>query len=339
MNHEAFRELLVLSVVGEIRSDERGALDAHLQQCDECRMTIAELQRVMNAIGERRVLEATEPMLMEARRNLAEALRRESPVRSPVVGATGDAASARALPAAARGTWGRVGAWRGFRLAFSGIAAVAVGFFAGYLVFARPSSGPSTVPVPDAAEPIADESTMGRPSIANVRFVRVERGGELELQYDLVRPVRVSGHVSDDRLQRILSYAMVNEDNPGVRLQAINLLDAGPGGTRDNDVEMALVEALKTDPNVGVRKQALRVLRGMRFDPRIKDAFLYVLAHDDNPGMRVSVIDVLAQATLDGTIKGDEVYEVLKSRLASNKDDYLRARSGAFIQEVTDEDQ
>jgi hypothetical protein len=130
----------------------------------------------------------------------------------------------------------------------------------------------------------------------------------------------------------MLAHTVLNEKNPGVKLRAIQTIDAYVEHPQDEEVKNALIQALKTDPSPGVRKHALYVLYRMPFDEAIKDACLYVLSNDENAGMRVAAINILSAATLDGHVAGKEVYDVLAER--ADEDDYIRIRQGAFMQEV-----
>lgn len=235
---------------------------------------------------------------------------------------------------------GWVSWFTGARVAFSGAAAVALGLLIGYAVFGGGTSG--TVPATQVAEPAAGpwnaDHTLGPPTITNVRFVDVDpTQGEIELAYDLVRPAHLRADVEDARMKRMLTYAMVNEKNPGVRLKAIRTIDAYSKDTPDEDVKLALIDAAKSDPNDGVRKQALLALEALPFDEEVKQTYLFVLANDSNPGMRVTAINLLANARMEGHYMGPDVVETLKNQMNSEESNYIRARTGAFIQEVSDE--
>ena len=135
-------------------------------------------------------------------------------------------------------------------------------------------------------------------------------------------------------MQRVLSQTLLNEKNDGVRLAAISAMDDVAPANRENRVKGALIEAVMSDNNPGVRRQALVALSSFPFDSDIKNACLYVLKNDTNPGMRVGCINLLAQATLAGDVAGNEIYDALEPIF--DHDDMLRSRSGVFIQEVSD---
>ena len=337
MNHKQFKEWLQLSFVDEITDEENGLLREHLAKCEECRADFHELQRLMTHLGESGAKEPSEQLLWAARQNLREAIRRDSLTESILTRLTQGVAPAGSGPRGrstispgSRGGW--MGWFGGFRSALSGAAAIAIGVFIGYLAFA----GGTTPPAPYEAGEVAGE--IGGPDIANVRFVDWDpRDGQIELQYDLVRPVRLRTTVEDDRVQRVLAHALLTEDNAGVRLKAINALDARATRVPGPDVKLALINALQTDPNAGVRREALRVLQDLPFDTDIKDACLYVLGHDENPGMRVASINLLSGARLAGHPLGHDVYEFLNTTLQDEDDPLLRSRSAVFFEEVQDE--
>lgn len=339
MNHERFKNLLQLAVADEISADEMSTLRDHLTECDACRSEFNELRQLMTVLGEGGVAEPSEQMLWETRRRLFETIRQESPAQSALPRTTQDVAPTVSGPMAGRGsslspgglTHGWMNWLRGYRLAFSGATAIAIGVFIGYVSFGRSGAQQTALsPVPTASH-----EALGNPDIANVRFVNADApGGEMEIHYDLVRSVRLRAGVNDEHMQRMLAYALLNEENAGVRLQAVNAFAASTPQARDNDVKVALIEALTTDPNPGVRRESLRVLQTLPFDTDIKNACLLVLTNDSNPGLRVASIGLLARATREGDLVGGEIYDELKSQLGN--DDLLRANTAAFIQEDND---
>jgi hypothetical protein len=343
MNHKRYKEWLQLSFVDELTDEEKGLLRTHLEQCDECRAEFHELQQLMTYLGESGAGEPSGQLLREARQSLRDALSKESLTESTLTRTTqgvapsvsssrGGFRSTRSPGFAGAGWMGWLG---GFRLALSGAAAMAIGLFIGYLAFGR---GAIPSHAPGAYEEGITDQELGRPGISNIRFLDWGTGdGQIEIQYDLVRPVRLRASLDDDRVQRMLTRALQTEDNAGVRLKAIRALDATATHAYDADIKLALISALKTDPNPGVRKQSLRALQNVPFDEDIKEVCLFVLQNDDNPGMRVASINLLSGATLEGHVMGKEVYEVLNATLEQEDDPLLRARSTVFIEEVNDE--
>jgi len=340
MNHNTYKEWLQLFFADELNPEQKIELNEHMMNCAECHAEHDELQKLTMFLGDRGAGAPSEELLWEARRELREAISHDSLAESIVTRLTQGVAPSAAgsvgsrfaeSPGSTHGGW--MGWFSGFRLAMSGAAAIALGVFIGYLAFTR-SVTPTAVSFDDGTI----DSEIGGPDIVNVQFVDWDqRDGQIELQYDLVRPVRLRANVDDNRVQRVLAHALATGDNAGVRLKAINALDAPGNRQHGPEVKTALVRSMKTDPNPGVRKEALRVLQGMPFDDEIKQACLYVLENDENAGMRVASINLLSGARLAGYPVGQDVYDFLNTTLKEQDDPLLRARSSVFIEEVQDE--
>jgi hypothetical protein len=349
MRHESYKNWVLLSALGELGGDDQRALDEHLAGCAECRSERESLQSYSSLLGRAGVTGPSDELLREARRSLREALAVEA-------GLEGPSAAFRERRLTLDGAWSAPGhsrfpsgALRGWiawlspgRAVLAGAGAVAIGLFAGYLLFGREAGEGATRRTVESARPGAEAGSrgpsgaeLGAPSYRNIRFSGVDpRTNQVDLEYELIRPARLKATIEDDRVQSVLAQAVMSEENPGTRLQAINTIGAYVSKPVDDEVKQALIRAARTDPNAGVRKRALYVLYQMPFDEDIKQACLHVLAGDENEGLRIAAINMLSVAVLDGRIAGSEVMDALGTRLRSDKNDYIRIQSGAFLQEV-----
>jgi hypothetical protein len=349
MKHESYEEWIVLAALGELGAEDTLALDAHVAGCAECRAEREAVASFMSLAGRAGVTGPSDELLREARRALRESIVRETEL-------AGQAAAFRERSLTQDGAWSTPGhsrypsgAFRGWaarltpgRAVLAGAGAMAVGLLAGYLLFGRALHGGAPVPAGDAArrtaskgEPLGRSAEMGAPSYRNIRVAGVDpRTNQVDLEYEVIRPARLRAGVEDERVQRVLAQAVMNEANPGTRLQAINTIGAYVARPIDEDVKQALIRAVRADPNAGVRKQALFVLYQMPLDEDIKQACLHVLAADENEGLRIAAVNMLSVAVLDGRIEGKEVMEAVGTRLQSDDNDYIRIQSGAFLQEV-----
>lgn len=360
MKHKDYKEKILLALLGELADSERRAVERHLEACGECRAEHERARAYVSMIEEAGAAGPSDELLGEARRSLREALAVEADALGAAASRERSLTQDRAwsssgrprfpvnrLPAGRLATAAR--AWTGWftpaRVALAGTAAVVIGFFAGYLVFGRMDPAPPHTAAVDTAGRLngsaegpangALDRQLGAPSYDNVRVAALDpRSSEVELEYDMVRPVRVKADIDDDQVQRILAQSVMNDDNPGARLRAINTIGAYVDAPRNQEIKKALIHAVKTDTNAGVRKQALYVLYQLPFDDEIKDACLHVLSSDENEGMRIAAINILAVAMLDGEITGGEVFDAMGARLQQDENDYIRMQSGAFQQEV-----
>ena len=319
MKHDDYRELVSLAASGEIDGDERAVLERHMADCAECRQEFASLGRLHAALtGGVRGPGVDDRLLAEARQELRVALRGERARLRPW----------RVLLASVR----TEPAWR---LALGGAFALACGVVAGRTLFSpAPGGGTDAAPVPVAlrsAEPREEETR-----ITNVHFVDHAGGsGDVEFTFDAVTPVRMRGSIDDPKIQKVLTHAMLNEENPGVRLQAVSALTRGATEAQESDVRGALIKALEADPNVGVRKEALNALRRLPFDGEIKKALLHTLVADGNPGLRVAAINALDAARTGAAGVDSDILEVLKQKARSDENNYIRVKARAVIQEAT----
>ncbi|HEY2933774.1 MAG TPA: HEAT repeat domain-containing protein [Acidobacteriota bacterium] len=321
MKHEEFRESLVLYLYDELNDMEKDSFAKHLKECPSCSAELEEIKRLQAALGSE-PHETSEELLQDARRQLFSALRRETPY------APGNRNQAAVEPGSRWGGW-LVGFFP-YRGAFAAIATFAFGIFVGYLAFSLTSTGiyvAGTTPVDDPAR--------GGAEIRNVRFVDPDaRDGQVELEYEILRPVHIKGSIDDRRIQWLLSRALTGDENPGVRLGALNALAAAKPKNPDREIREALLSALHYDNNPGVRKEAIAALQRFPFDTEIKRAFLDVLMHEQNSGLRIAAIRGL-QARTERDLSDQEVLKVLRDKVNSDENSYVRIQARSVLEEVT----
>lgn len=319
MNHHQYRDLLHLSLYQELDDDQQKVLDAHLETCSSCAREYAELRKLDTIIHQGAQIEITDSLLEEARRELRVALRLEREKRSRWLEWI---EKLDILPTP------------GFRLAFGGVATLLVGLMVGYVAFA-PSDEPGVRGLISAVGTATTERSDTR--IAGFRFVQpMSENGEVSFVFDIVTPVRMRGNISDNGVQRILAQALVTEQNPGSRLRTVSALasQVDPSKTPDTEIKRALLQALRSDGNVGVRKEALRVLQRFPIDDDIKEGLLYVLSHETNPTMRIDVINHLEKPILTHELVGQDILDVLKERMQSDNNNYIRLKAQNVYEEV-----
>ena len=181
----------------------------------------------------------------------------------------------------------------------------------------------------------------GQAQIANMKFEDSDPStGEIAFRFDAVTPLQVKGSLSDPGVQSVLTKALMSSENPGVRLRAVSAITSqiqiqtSPPSESDNLVKHALVEAMKFDDNPGVRMQALQALRKFKIDDEIKLGLLHVLTNDKIEGMRVDAITSLALAK-DETFASDQnLLEILRKRVETDNNRYVRQGARAVLQEV-----
>jgi hypothetical protein len=219
-----------------------------------------------------------------------------------------------------------------YKTALGAVALVAAGVLIGRVMFPG-----AAVPSPSLAGVQPSATPDGESRIANIRFVNSDpAGGEIEFTFDAVTPVHMRGSINDDRVQKVLAHAMVNDQNPGNRLRSVNAFASQVQNLRlpDREVKAALISALRSDDNPGVRREAIRTLQHFPFDDEIKQVFLHVLMKDPNPALRMAAINSLDSARTQGQAAGSDLLDVLKQRMQSDENTYVRIRAKAVLEEV-----
>lgn len=319
MRHEHYKELLHMSLYGELDADERRCLDEHVRTCTECRAELAELQKLNTLLRTRSQVEVTDQLLDEARRELRVALRIAASKRFSLAEWI-ERLTPSPMP--------------GVRLAAVGVVTLVLGLSIGYVAF-HPSEDSRV----GGVMPAVGQSTTERsePRVSGFRFLQQpQENGDVEIAFELVTPVRLKGNVADNAIQRVLAQALMNEQNPGARIRTVSALarqvDATP--RPDEEVKAALIQALKSDGNAGVRREALKALRKLPIDKVIKDALLYLLSHETNPGIRVEAINYLDQSMLTDEILDPDILKVLRERMQKDNNDYVRIKARNVYEEA-----
>ncbi len=317
MKHSQYKQWIQLSLYDELDTEQKKALGAHLASCRDCQSELVALKRFQEVVSKHKPSEVAEDILKEARLELRAALRAERSGES---------------------WWHRLLVWIELpwpslvRVAVSSGVTLVAGVLIGYAVFRAPAeqSGLSL-----QRAPAVTHFEQGETQITDVRFLDADPSdGEVEFAFEAVRPVRVRGNIDDEQIQRVLSQALLNERNPGMRLRTVTAIASTRAPHPDPQVKNALIQAVKHDDNPGVRKEALQALQKFRSDEDIKEALLYVLANDKNEGLRIDAINGLSAATIEGKIVSKEILNVLREKMRSDRNNYIRLRAKAVLEEV-----
>lgn len=150
--------------------------------------------------------------------------------------------------------------------------------------------------------PIENPQQAGVLPIANIKGITQDpTSNKVQIQYDTLVPAQAEGSVDDPTIQRLLLYASRARDNSGVRMDSMDVLTKNG----DNDrVREALIFSLRYDKNPGVRLKALEGLKNyVKTDRRVRDVMLEALMRDDNSGVRVAAIQSLQPVMADTSVR------------------------------------
>lgn len=269
MNCDSVLKLIPLYSYGELTPEEEDHLDQHLHGCAPCQREM-DRQTSLRAALDQRQFEPPPKLLTECRADLLAAIQGGAP------GLTRPAKSP----------------WRLFLDAltdsFSGLARlrqpvaatglIAIGFLAAKI------SGGGLLSTP------ATTAGLGGDVFASVRSIQPEPSGGVQISYDETRRRVISGRMEDKAIQSLL-LAAVQEENPAVRVESVQLLMRRAGS--EGVVRDALMSSLAHDPNTGVRLKALEGLKPLAGDVQVRKTLAQVLMADDSPAVRNMAVDVL----------------------------------------------
>jgi hypothetical protein len=163
-------------------------------------------------------------------------------------------------------------------------------------------------------------------SIADIQSVVPQAGSnKVQITYDTLSPQTLEGTTDDPRIQKLLLLAMRNNNrNSGVTLDSIDILKKQP---EDNAVREALVYALRYDSNPGVRLKALDGLKGyVKDDRHVRDAVVDALVHDTNVGVRAEAISLLDPVKADSSVR-----EALGFLAERDQNKFIRSESQRLL--------
>lgn len=316
MKKDAYKELMMLSVYGELSDEDQSILDAYLKKNAAARKEYRELMKFRAAVSEHSDQKSSDALLAEARTQLRSALRHERN-RTSFAGTVREHLAGFLQPAAL----------------MRGAGMLSLGLLIGYCSFAPTGNERSIV-----LQPVSGTSADApKTSIANIRFIDNDASdGEVEFEFDAVAPMHIKGKIDDPEIQKLLTHALLNESNAGVRLSSMNAIrnQTLTSKTVDPAIKQALIKSMKSDVNPGVRTEALRVLQQYTFDGDIRDALLYVIANDANSGNRVAAINALELAKMDGTKFDEGTINALKQQIEKEQNNYIRNRAVHLVKEI-----
>jgi hypothetical protein len=316
MNHNKFKKWIRLSLYGELNNEEQSDLELHLKECEECKSELEQQRNLLSIISNNKRSEVDKDLLLEARAQLRGAIRNERQHRSYFDTVLQSLTNFITVP---------------FRVLASGTALLVIGFVAGYLFVGTSKVDPNQLTENTGNEIsfIQDDVTIN-----SISFIDSDLSdGEVEFTFEAVKPVYLKGRIDDPKIQSILAFSMLNEQNPGARLNSINAMDSERPIKFDKDVKDALITVLMTDENPGVRREAIKLIKKLPYDEDIKQAYIYVLTTDTSSGLRIEAINALVSAGKTGFVLNKSDLDLFKQKLQTDENSYIRYRTKTILQE------
>jgi len=315
MSHNEFKQMIQLSLYGELSDDKQKQLISHLESCEECRMELEQQKKIMILIADHKNLEVNEELLKEARMQLRGALRQERSNENSFSSFANYVLQLFSSPP---------------KLAFGALTVLILGTILGSLFL-----GKEKVILPEREPDFSAVSfAQNDLRISNMQFIDSDpTDGEIEFTFDAVKQVHFKGSVNDPKAQSILTYAMLNDQNPGSRFNSINVMDSYKKNALDKDIKDALVTVVMTDNNQGVRREALKLLNRVNFDESVKQAYLFVLLNDSSIALRIEALNALIELTKNGHSLNQNDVNLVVKQASQDNNNYIKIKSKTLLQE------
>ncbi|MBC8346896.1 MAG: HEAT repeat domain-containing protein [Candidatus Marinimicrobia bacterium] len=162
-------------------------------------------------------------------------------------------------------------------------------------------------------------------ALSNVQFEKSD-GENIRLAVETKQNVDVTGGTNDEIIQQILYYLLLNDANPGKRLQAVSLLKTVPA--HDNK-KLVLISSILSETNTGVRLRALDLLSQFETDKTIRDACLKILLEDQNEAVRMGALSILANSP------SADIVPALRLVSLMDQNEYIRERAVEVMADIS----
>jgi len=329
-----YESLIAEALFGELSPEDRQRLDRHLERCDACADELRTMQATLEFTAQR---ERPEPPPSFWRGYWPRLVRRMER----------DAAHPSLTERIA--VW-----WRelttvppAMRWALQGAVAVVLvvgGFWLGRQGGETPvedlslgAEEPSTAlsELIPAEQSLDAQRSTAQPVIANIQDITYDVSeGTVEIRYNMVNDVVVRGKPNDPAIQQLLQAAMLNDQNPSARLNALQAVEK-TRPSADAELVQALTYLAQEETNPNMRYRAVRALRSLHQDTPLTDetrnVLINILLNGQNSALRIEALQALVDSPPSSTeVTPDYLYQV-----QNDSNSYVRYQAQQALQEIS----
>jgi hypothetical protein len=306
MNHDHYKKLLTLSVFDEISETEKNELLSHVQECAACGEEYEELRRLKELSEEALHQDVDEIALTSARQELQTKVRELNRNKR----------NAEPFKLFGSHAFGRLQ----FALSLTTIVAFTV-----VVYFLAIPGRHSVESIPGAQQkyviPVQTGSVFSDAKNMNPGNSAKE-----------VIPASERPEMNAEQ-QKELAHNITSNKNSGTRLKTIGAV-AENKSANSKIIKQALIKALTTDDNPGVRKEAMLALAKLPFDKDIQAALLYVLDKDKNSGLRVMAINYLDSENVAEQLTDPKALDILRDKTTGDDNSYVKIRAKSILKKI-----
>jgi hypothetical protein len=307
MGHINYNKLLIPYSYNELNKEERNEFERHLLACSDCRNELEALTKLHALVKTNLIEDIDEDTLFESRQELLAEIRNLKRKKFHLQKIW----DLLTLP-----TPGKL------KIAYS-FASVGILFTVSYFFLFNSTDNKF----------LSDKNLANNDSkFTNLQFVNKDfEKGEVEITYDKIVPVKVKGNVNDIEIQKVLAKSLLDNENPGVRLKTVSAIFSEKRENTTGVLKDALLNAMMYDNNPGVRKEAMNALCSIPFDGKIRDAMIFVLQNDKNSGLRIQAINCLSEKNDIKKLTDPNTINVLRERMQEDENSYIKLRAKTIL--------
>jgi hypothetical protein len=205
-----------------------------------------------------------------------------------------------------------------------------IGFFAGRFTSMIHSSGPSDLgQIIAARQSVKFEQGVIQPSLLGVERIQFDPESQtIEIKYSTFNDIRLRSRLDQPGIQEILSYAMLQDESPAVRLHAVKALRSISDANVSLDAKVvdSLEQLVQREQNAGIKLTALRVLKTVPANDQIKKIFTYALLYDKSTAIRIAAFEGLAREGVADT----EIESILQS-VKADSSQYFQSKTQQLL--------
>ncbi len=314
MNHDRIKELINNYMIDEINPDELTELENHIFECTECSVYFDEMKKLNTAIRGSKPEPVPDEFLDHARNELYRELQTINNTKR----------SKHSLFEIVKKFFSN-----NYKIALSSAFTLALGFILGYSIFYSPVSENKDSLF--ANEIDLDDFDKSKIRVEKISYPSItDQTGEIEVAFEASTPVVYKGSLEDKLIKELIAQSIVNSKNPGVKIETLTKVIDNPQIV-DDKVKNALITALKQDENDGVRRQALIGLANFQYDDDIKEALLFALNNDSNAGIKILAINTLTNFKQSGVSFDDKTLKQLDESSRNDDNNLIRIKASNLL--------
>ncbi|MBN1155143.1 HEAT repeat domain-containing protein [candidate division KSB1 bacterium] len=307
-----FRQMMWLSVYEELSLNEQEALNNHLERCKNCQFEYSQVKKTVDAYYRIQPVQASQKVLESFRQALHQRLLNER--------------ARKARPSWISGLSEILQYHKSLVFQVSTSMAIFIlGIFLGRYILS------DTQHVPTEPTDMSFKNTIG------IDYIDIDpTTRNIRIAYNSVQSETIEGNINDLPIQQLLMETLTTSAHPNIRLKSVRALSRVT--SYNQELFNSLVDVVNNDENSGIRLKAIKLINSFpasSIDTEDQISFyVSTILKEQNSSIRNEAINGLSM------ISNQESRNLLTNLAQHDDDEYLRYKSGRMkFQRVMNEEE